>query len=249
MLTPWLLSFFVLAVPLVPWGIALSLACVFETAMHSPVSWVQRRDNLIRGCLVMGGVFLSSWLVFLLSSRIANAFAYFGITLPVLVLDRGYVGASVIGPLSWLLIYDFGYYFFHRVQHSSEWFWRWHSVHHSDFAMNATTYLRQHVNESFFQALFISLPMVLVFHMASPWSWFAVVVTVAMVQFVIHADLPWHWGLFSRLLVSPMQHRLHHDCDPSLEPANFASTFPIWDVLGRTYRAPAKGVRVQTGLF
>jgi sterol desaturase/sphingolipid hydroxylase (fatty acid hydroxylase superfamily) len=165
-----------------------------------------------------------------------------------IVLDRGYPGATVVGALLWIVLYDLAYYAFHRAQHRFGWLWRFHAVHHSDTAMNTTTYARQHVLESVFQSVLILFPMLFLFRLSMSTA-MVVGLLSAVLQFWIHADVRVHYGRLSTFLVSPLQHRWHHNRDQRYGEANFASVFPWIDVLLGTYRAPDPHMRVDTGLF
>lgn len=231
--------------PLLPWSLACVAAMGAERAAGSSVRWADRRLNLVAGGWVLLVILLSQVVLSVLIFQIHQAThsAYFPIT-----LDRGYPGAVVVGALVWMALYDVAYYAFHRAQHRFAWLWRFHAIHHSDPAMNATTYARQHVLESVFQAVLILFPMLLLFRL-SPGTAVVVGVVSAALQFWVHADLPVHYGSWSALLTSPLQHRWHHTRDQQHGEVNFAGTFPWIDMLFGTYKAPDPDIRVETGLF
>lgn len=54
----------------------------------------------------------------------------------------------------------------------------------------------------------------------------------------IHADLPWTYGPFKRLFVSPVMHRWHHARDVTGAGSNFATVFSVFDLAFRTYYVP-----------
>ncbi|BDU22023.1 hypothetical protein DYGSA30_34800 [Dyella sp. GSA-30] len=211
----------------------------------SSARWADRRLNLAAGAwviLAMGVCQVLLLVLFALVQKVVHPDH-----LPI-VLDRGYPGAAVVGALLWIVLYDLAYYAFHRAQHKFAWLWRFHAVHHSDPAMNATTYARQHVLESVFQSVLILFPMLLLFRLSSDTALVVGLLSAAL-QFWIHADVRVHYGRWSTILASPLQHRWHHNRDQQYGEANFAGVFPWIDVLLRTYRAPDPHIRVDTGLF
>jgi len=241
--TPWgqLLAF----TPLLPWSLACAAAMGAEYKTGSTVRWVDRRLNLMAGAWVLLAIVFCQVLLMVLFALVHKVVhpGYF----PIL-LDRGYPGAMVVGAVLWVGFSDAAYYVFHRAQHRFAWLWRFHAVHHSDTAMNATTYVRQHVLESVFQSVLILFPMLLLFRLSAATA--LVVGSIsAMLQFWIHADVRVHYGRWSAFLVSPLQHRWHHNRDQRQGEVNFAGVFPWIDVLLGTYRAPDPHTRIDTGLF
>ena len=216
-----------------------------ERATGSSVRWADRRLNLMAGAWVLLAIVFCQVLLVVLFALVYKVVR--PIHFPI-VLDRGYPGATVVGALLWIVLYDLAYYAFHRAQHRFAWLWRFHAIHHSDPAMNATTYARQHVLENVFQSVLILFPMLLLFRL-SPSTAVVVGLILAALQFWIHADLRVHYGRWSAILVSPLQHRWHHNRDQRQREVNFAGVFPWIDVLLGTYRAPDSHMHVDTGLF
>jgi sterol desaturase/sphingolipid hydroxylase (fatty acid hydroxylase superfamily) len=56
--------------------------------------------------------------------------------------------------------------------------------------------------------------------------------------YLIHADLPWTFGKFGYVFVSPVMHQWHHARDPAAYRSNFATVFSIIDRLFGTFRVP-----------
>ena len=231
--------------PLLPWSLACVAAVGVEHTTGAPVRWADRRLNLAAAAWVLLAIICAQLLLLVLLMLVHRVA---GSTLLPVAVDRGYAGAPVVGVVVWFVLYDLAYYAFHRAQHRFAWLWRFHAVHHSDPAMNATTYARQHVLENVFQSVLILFPMLLLFD-PSTKTGLAVGFISAAVQFWIHADVRVHYGRWSVFLVGPLQHRWHHNRDPQHRDVNFASTFPWIDLLFGTYKAPDPHIRVETGLF
>ena len=65
---------------------------------------------------------------------------------------------GVIAVILGMIIWEFFYYWFHRLQHKSKVLWRFHKVHHSLQEMNAWN-SNHHFTEEIFRMFFIVIPM------------------------------------------------------------------------------------------
>lgn len=228
---------------LVVWCLALLFAVTLERYFGHIETLHHRLHNLFYGVFAWIAVSLSPLLSALILWPVFHLATSFHYSVSFIVLDRGYFASSLVGPVVWMFLYDGLYYIWHRCQHRFSWLWLVHRLHHSDSAMSASTYLRQHVFESLLQSIFVLSPLLLVVRMVHPSSWLFVLVATALLQFVAHADLPFHWPA----LISPRLHRLHHARSRDLSRCNFAGVFSFWDRLGCTYRGIVS-YRVSTGL-
>lgn len=148
--------------------------------------------------------------------------------------------------LLFLLVFDFFYYWFHRLQHTRLLWWQ-HRVHHADEALSATTTFRHHWSESSLRALLLWLPMNLLIHIP-PMTLGAVVALVTGWGFFIHANLRLGLGPLTPVVAGPMYHRIHHSSAVEHRDRNFAAYFPLWDLLFGTYVRPTTGAAPETGL-
>ena len=71
---------------------------------------------------------------------------------------------------------------------------------------------------------------------------------VSFYHYVVHSNTRLDFGRWSWVLNGPGYHRLHHSAAEEHFDVNFASLFPIFDVLSGAYRPLRPGDRVQTGL-
>ena len=155
-------------------------------------------------------------------------------------------GIALIFDLAiYFFVADFFYYWWHRAQHHFPRLWAWHAVHHSDAHVNATTYVRQHWNEVGIQALVVTIPLLILFGntkipLACGWAFTAW-------NFFIHANRDIGSGVWSRIVTTPNQHRMHHATDEAYHNTNFASHFPLWDIAFGTFAEGRKGP-IETGL-
>jgi sterol desaturase/sphingolipid hydroxylase (fatty acid hydroxylase superfamily) len=154
----------------------------------------------------------------------------------VLSSPEDWIGWPVFGVvLVAIILGDFVGYWRHRFEHNS-FLWPSHAVHHSDTEMTWLSLERFHpINRLTTFAidssalLFLGLP---------PYA----VVANALIRhyygFFIHADLPWTYGKWNILFVSPAMHRWHHSADEVAYGRNFATVFGLWDWAFGTHFVP-----------
>lgn len=156
--------------------------------------------------------------------------------------------------LAWplaLLAFDCWMYWWHRINHVVPLFWRFHRMHHSDPAMDASSGVRFHPGEIFLSGiarllviplLGVSIPQLAVYE--------AIALPIVLMQ---HANirLPrWlDFGLFqSGLMVTPAMHRVHHSRERQETNSNYSSVLAIWDRLFGTLRVRQDVECVEFGL-
>lgn len=161
--------------------------------------------------------------------------------------DGGSLGKAILFALPWLAARDFFYYWFHRLQHRSPWFWAQHALHHSEENLNATTTVRHHWLEMPLTAIFVYFPLALLFK--PPATTYPIVaVVVSWLGLTNHLNLRFGLGRFSWIVSTPQNHRIHHSRRPEHQDKNFAAYFPVWDLLFGTYYRPAPAEYPETGL-
>lgn len=187
---------------------------------------------------------------------------------PLLATGITFVGAliqaagwQVLAPEQWSLLPiwavwfialfagDFIAYWRHRLEHTAL-LWPTHAIHHSDTAMTWTTGLRFHpfnrVTTAFIDTTFLALLGL------PPWALLINNLVRHYYGLFIHMDLPWTYGPFGRVFVSPAMHRWHHVRDADGAGVNFATVFSVFDQAFRTYHVPGPcnvplGVRDNLG--
>ncbi len=148
-----------------------------------------------------------------------------------------------------ILLLDLWTYVWHRINHEVPFFWRFHSVHHSDNKMDVTTASRFHLGEIFFSSLF-RIPLIVLFGV---YLWELVLYEVVMfsvVQFH-HANvgLPEKYDRVLRaVIVTPNMHRVHHSRWQPETDSNYSSLFSFWDRMARTFRLNADPAKIKLGL-
>jgi alkylglycerol monooxygenase len=139
------------------------------------------------------------------------------------------------------VLYDFCYYWFHRISHERRIFWAAHVAHHQSEEYNLTTALRQ-TSTGFLLGWLFYLPC---FLLGMPADVFVTVASANLIyQFWVHTRFIRTLGPLEWVLVTPMNHRVHHARNPEYIDRNYGGFFIIWDRLFGTYRAedPARPI-------
>jgi len=144
--------------------------------------------------------------------------------------------AGIVG----FVLFDLWMYVWHRANHEIAFLWRFHQVHHTDTAMDATTALRFHPGEMLISSLlnpliFIGLGMGL----AAVTVYKSVMIAIILFH---HSNVRVPQQLdtaLRRLIVPPSMHRVHHSKVPSETNTNYGTVFSFWDRLFRSFRLRA----------
>lgn len=139
---------------------------------------------------------------------------------------------SVAVWLSGLLLYDFLYYWHHRMGHEVGVLWAAHVVHHQSEEFNLSTALRQTSSGFLFGWLFY-LPMAVLGF--PPLLFVAVGLIDLLYQYWIHTEQIGKLGWFDRVFASPSNHRVHHGVNDRYLDRNYGGILILWDRLFGTY--------------
>jgi sterol desaturase/sphingolipid hydroxylase (fatty acid hydroxylase superfamily) len=168
----------------------------------------------------------------------------------------GVTDGAVLSFVIYLLVFDFMGYWIHRGQHRLDYWWRLHSLHHSQRQMTMWSDNRNHLLDD----VVVDSLFVVAAHLigVAPGQFLALVAFSQLSQSLQHANLRlWFGTVGERLWVSPRFHRLHHsiglghesDGPQTLGGHNFGVLLPWWDMLFGTanfeLRYDDTGVRDQ----
>jgi len=158
-------------------------------------------------------------------------------------------------PLVWIfafVIYDFVYYWFHRISHERQIFWASHVAHHQSEDYNLSTALRQTGTGAFVTWVFY-IP---VFLIGVPSYVFVSVASVNLIyQFWVHSEHIPKLGWYEKFFVTASNHRVHHAQNENYIDKNYGGVFIIWDRMFGTYKeeedseAPIYGIRGRINTF
>ncbi|MBN7795468.1 sterol desaturase family protein [Parahaliea mediterranea] len=145
-----------------------------------------------------------------------------------------------------MVLYDFCYYWLHRLGHERTILWAAHVAHHQSEDYNLTTALRQ-TSTGFLLGWVFYIPMYLLGIPAE------VVVTVGSLnliyQFWVHTEHVPKLGWYEWIFVTPSNHRVHHAQNDIYMDRNYGGLFIIWDRLFGTFQEeldeepPVYGIR------
>ncbi len=181
--------------------------------------------------------------------------------IPILLPVSSWTMEKRFGLLNWLgargllrlaaaiLLLDYTLWFWHRANHQIFFFWRFHSVHHVDRDMDASTALRFHFGELGLSVGFRALQIM--FLGADPSS-------VAVYQVLLFASILFHHSntrlpialerILVRLIVTPRMHGIHHSDYKNETDTNWSSLLSAWDYLHGTIRLDIPQEAIQIGV-
>ena len=137
---------------------------------------------------------------------------------------------------TWVLafvLYDFCYYWLHRMGHERTILWAAHVAHHQSEDYNLTTALRQ-TSTGFLLGWIFYIPLFVVGVPAE------VVITVGSLnliyQFWVHTEHIPKLGWYEWVFVTPSNHRVHHAQNDIYLDRNYGGVFILWDRLFGTFQ-------------
>jgi len=127
-----------------------------------------------------------------------------------------------------LVLYDFLYYWEHRLGHEVALLWAAHAVHHQSEDYNLSTALRQ-TSSGWIAGWIFFVPMsVLGF---SPLVFAVVGLIDLLYQYWVHTQQIGRLGWFDRWFCAPSNHRVHHAVNEVYLDRNYGGILIIWDRL------------------
>lgn len=223
----------------------------------SPSARADYRFYVVNGLLfpaIFVPVILSSgWLAERVQAGLA---AQFGVRAPVF---EDATIAIALYSLLFFLLYDFGRWLGHYVQHRFEILWEFHKVHHTAEVLTPITSFRAHPVDllcmAFFPALFTGLAGGLYnWALGGQYGFYTLVgLHAGMVVYNIFANLRhshiWlSYGRLSNLFVSPAMHQIHHSTNPRHFGHNVGFALSIWDRWAGTLYVPERREEFALGI-
>ena len=148
-----------------------------------------------------------------------------------------------------ILALDYTLWIWHRINHRMPFFWRFHSVHHVDRDMDASTGVRFHFGELGLSVLFRAGQIVLI----GPDP-----IAVAVYQAFLFASVLFHHSnlrlpvrlerALVRVIVTPRMHGIHHSDRRNETDTNFSSLLSAWDYLHGSIRLDIPQGEVEIGV-
>lgn len=136
-----------------------------------------------------------------------------------------------------LFLIDFADYWFHRFDHQIPVLWRFHRVHHSDIAMDASTAIRTFPTELIYFLMGELLISVIFGLDIASMNIFLLILLPAL--FIQHTNLhypAWLDKVLGWLIMMPNFHKVHHEQDQFYTDSNYGTLFIIWDRIFGTFK-------------
>ena len=135
-----------------------------------------------------------------------------------------------------ILLLDVWLYWWHRINHTWPFLWRFHAVHHRDDGLDVTTAFRFHVGEVFLAAF---PRAAIIFCLGIPLSHVLIYEGFVALHSAFHhanISLPQKLERFLRpLFITPTMHWVHHNPRREDTDSNYGATFSLWDILFKSY--------------
>lgn len=158
-------------------------------------------------------------------------------------IESAAFGMALLPPLAGLaaafLLFDFGLYWLHRMNHQIHLLWRLHRTHHSDVNLDFSTTFRHHPGEFVVSLVIIFFAMAalgLTAEQVIPYF-----VVLRFVELFAHSNI----GLSPRLdstlatvIVTPGVHQIHHSGHQPETDSNYGQVLTLWDRLFGTFISP-----------
>lgn len=131
------------------------------------------------------------------------------------------------------LYIDFAGYWKHRFEHTVNYFWNHHIMHHSSEEFNLPCALRQSISEIIDTSVFFILPLAI---FGVPIEIMAIIAPIHLfAQFWYHTRFIDKMGFLETFLVTPSHHRVHHAINEEYIDKNFGQIFIFWDKMFGTF--------------
>ncbi len=224
-----------------------------ETSFNAFSSTFETLELIGLGFLILI-IFETIWDYFSgVRKTMGETFANFSIAIGNILLERTIYGlVFILGlfvakefvpyslPFTWwswimaIVVADFSYYWMHRLEHESRFFWAYHSVHHSSPEFNLTTGLRLAWIEGLIEWVFFVPMIILGFEVTQTIIALSIVV---LYQTWIHTEKIDKLGWADNIFNTPSVHRVHHGSNPAYIDKNYGGILIVWDRIFGTYQA------------
>jgi sterol desaturase/sphingolipid hydroxylase (fatty acid hydroxylase superfamily) len=150
------------------------------------------------------------------------------------------------------LLLDLTFYYWHRLNHSVHFLWRFHSVHHIDPDMDVTTSMRFHFVEVALSAIFRAVQVLAIGISPLTYVIYELVFSLATMFHHSNMNIPLEVEKrINRIFVTPRMHGVHHSVVRSELNSNYSVIFRWWDALNQSLvlNVPQSAITSGVGRF
>ena len=134
------------------------------------------------------------------------------------------------------IVLDLALYWWHRFNHTNQFLWKFHFVHHVDTHMDVGTSVRFHIGELILSTFYKSI-IIFIFGISLAEFLFYEIILVLSIQFH-HSNIKLKTNVdesLAKFIVTPRYHTNHHTRSRQSREANYASIFTVWDKIFSSY--------------
>ncbi len=148
-----------------------------------------------------------------------------------------------------LLLFDCWQYSWHRINHVIPFLWRFHAVHHSDAAMDASSAVRFHAIEIFYSGAIRLLVLPLIGLTIEHLLIYELILLPIILFHHSNINLSARLDKILRVfIVTPQMHWVHHSHIKQETNSNYASLLSAWDRLFGSFRLRDDPENIRFGL-
>ncbi|QJE03674.1 sterol desaturase family protein (plasmid) [Massilia forsythiae] len=134
------------------------------------------------------------------------------------------------------IVWEFGIYWSHRMMHTTELGWRFHSLHHKLRRLTCLNSGYGHPVNFALTSLF-DLTFLILSGAPAKVMLFTSFLSGA-VNFLSHANIDMKMGFLNYVVNTPEVHRWHHAAERAAGKRNFGMQLPFWDLVFGTFYCP-----------
>ncbi|MFW6169982.1 MAG: sterol desaturase family protein [Planctomycetota bacterium] len=148
-----------------------------------------------------------------------------------------------------MLLMDWSFYWWHRLNHAWPLLWRFHNVHHMDPDLDSTTAFRFHAVEIAYSTAFRAVQIGLIGPSA---------LTIAVYELLFLSGTVFHHSnvrlpvalerAINFVFVTPRMHGIHHSVIRDETNSNYSVVFRCWDSLHRSLRLNVAQEEIRIGV-
>ncbi len=214
--------------------ISMLLFFVFEYVFPYKKNWLTSKKQFIQFPFFL---ICSFFLVHFIQETLYNIKSH-----ETLLTNLPFIPALLLA----FIIGEFFYYWFHRLEHSSKFFWNIHSVHHNQKSVNFVNFWFAHPVEMALNFLISNVPLILLGFKMEVLGVYLVM--VSFLYMFSHSNINIKLGYLKYIIGNPELHRFHHSISP-LEAKNYCGRLPLWDIVFGTFHYKPGEFPEQVGII